>query len=265
MLMAKKAKDTQTDYTRAGMDLSRTATPLYQNTLNRIDQYQADPTAEIDKYLNKYYTNTSNESDFLRSYNRAMSDQTGRNYNATQGGYSSLNQQNYDDLQRYQNDLASRLRDYGVGQSAGLAQNYYNSLLSSAPVYQGAYKLGEDYSNIERYNNMVRQNNSFTNQLAGQMGNIGGAIGSIWGPAGAAIGKAAGNTIGGAMGTDTSGLEARLGGSKSNPYTEAAQYAQQQQDQDVLLGALGDFFGNKRGGNSASSAGKTSYVDFWNK
>lgn len=246
--MAKKAKDTQTDYTRGGKAISDTAIPLYQNTLGRIEDYQSDPTAMMDMYLNKYYTNTSEQDDFLRNYNREMSSQTGRNYNATQGGYSSLNQRNYDDLQRYQNDLYAALRDKGVTSAGQLSQQYYSDLLSAAPVYQSAYTQGKDYSDIERYNNMVRQYNSFTNQLAGQMGNIGMAIGSIWGPAGAAIGKAAGNTLGGAMGTDTSSLENRLG--VGNAQSQAEQYKnaskQQAADQDILGAALGKFFGGDK-------------------
>lgn len=260
--MAKAAKKIQTDYTTGGRDISNTAIPMYQENLGRVNQYLNDPTSKIDEYLSKYYTNTSNESDFLRSYNRAMSEQTGRNYNATQGGYSSLNQQNYDDLQRYQNDLASRLRDYGVGTSAGLAQNYYDSLLSGNQAFKNAYGLGKEYSDIEQYNNAVRKNNSFLNQLAGSLGTVGTAVGGAFGgPVGAAMGNALGSALGSTFGTDTSNILGEAGkftgGSNS-----AIQAAGLGLSGESLQRALGSFFGK---GSNNTTANKPNYVDFWDK
>lgn len=206
--MAKQAKLKQTDWTTGGRDISNTAIPMYQENLGRVNQYLSDPTAEIDRYLDKYYTNTSNESDFLRNYNRAMSAQTGRNYNATQGGFSSLNQQNYDDLQRYQNDLASRLRDYGVGTSAGLAQSYYNNLLQGNQAFQNAYNLGANYSKIDQYNDLVDQSrNNWIGNVMSSLGDAGIASGNPWGMA---IGGAL-KVGSGFVGKDTSQAMSALG------------------------------------------------------
>lgn len=210
--MAKMAKDTQTDYTRGGKAISDTAIPVYQSTIGRLDAYLADPSKRLDYYLDKYYTNTATQDDFQRSYNRAMANATANNYAATSGGYSSAGQRAYDDQQRHMNDLYSRLRQYGIDSSAQLAQNEYNSLLNSFPALQTAYQNGQAYSDIERYNNMVDQNNSFMNQLGGILPTVGSAVGSLFGPVGSAVGNAIGSTAGGLMSTDTSGLASRLGG-----------------------------------------------------
>lgn len=252
--MAKQAKIKQTDYTTGGRDISNTAIPMYQENLGRVNQYLSDPTAEIDKYLNKYYTNTSNESDFLRSYNRAMSDQTGRNYNATQGGYSSLNQQNYDDLQRYQNDLASRLRDYGVGTSAGLAQNYYNSLLQGNQSFQNAYGLGADYSNIDQYNDLVDQSkNNWIGSAINSLGDAGVSSGVPWAMAVGAGLKAGSNFVGrdtgNAMNTVMARMGAKGGATQSNDnWGDTA---------SALTSSLQSFFG-KKDGNTSNSATSSS-------
>ena len=52
--MAKLAKKIQTEYTKGGHDNSQTANPIYQTNLQRIDQYNADPTQTIDMYRDKY-------------------------------------------------------------------------------------------------------------------------------------------------------------------------------------------------------------------
>lgn len=264
--MAKVAKKIQTDYTKGGHDISNTAIPLYQQNLGRVDQYLGDPTQTIDQYLNKYYTNTSDESDFLRNYNRAMSAQTGRNYNATQGGYSSLNQQNYDALQRYYNDEAARLRDVGVTSSAQLAQNYYNSLLAGNRAYQNAYALGKDYSDIEQYNNAVRQHNRFGNQLAGSLGTIGTAVGAAFGgPVGAAVGNAIGSGIGGTFATDTSNVLGEVGratGGANNALVSAGLGMGGDMLSSSLKNALSKYFGGNRSAVNTASAARNldSYV-----
>lgn len=209
--MAKMAKDTQTDYTRGGKAISDTAIPVYQTNIRRMDTYLDDPSKRLDYYLDKYYTNTATQDDFQRSYNRAMSNATANNYAATSGGYSSAGQRAYDDQQRYMNDLYSRLRQYGIDSSAQLAQNEYNSLLNSFPALQTAYQNGQTYSDIERYNNMVDQNNSFMNQLGGIAGGVGQIFSAIPTPMTQAIG--AGLQVGGNLAsTDTSSLASRLGG-----------------------------------------------------
>lgn len=212
------AKKIQTDYTRGGRDISNTAIPLYQDTLRAMGDYNDNTQGYIDSYLNKYYTNTSSQNDFLRNANRTLANATARNYSATGGGYSSAGQRSYDDTNRYLNDRLARLYDQGINTSAQLAQQYYNNLLQGADKYHNAYGLGKDYSDIQQYNNAVKQNNSWTNQLGQNMGTIGGAIGSIWGPVGGMIGQAAGNAIGGAMTVDTSGITGA--GSSANSATQ---------------------------------------------
>ena len=177
--MGKMAKKIQTDYTTGGRDISNTAVPLYQKNLNLISEYNSDPTGTIDMYKNKYYTNTANQSDFLTDYNRAMANKTNANYSATGGGYSSSGQRAYDDAQRYWNDRAARLEDYGVQSAASMAQNYYNNLLNANTGYNQAYNLGKEYSDIEQYNNLAKQNNSFKNQALGVGGGLMTGIGSV--------------------------------------------------------------------------------------
>ena len=177
--MGKTPKKIQTAYSTGGRDISNTAIPLYQKNLNLISEYNSDPTRTIDMYKNKYYTNTANQSDFLTDYNRAMANKTNANYSATGGGYSSSGQRAYDDAQRYWNDRAARLEDYGVQSAASMAQNYYNNLLNANTGYNQAYNLGKDYSDIEQYNNLAKQNNSFKNQALGVGGGLMKGIGSV--------------------------------------------------------------------------------------
>lgn len=216
--MAKMAKDTQTDYTRGGKAISDTAIPLYQTNLTRMDEYLENPQRSINTYLDTYFNPESNAtySDFLRNYTRNMANTTAHNYSATGGGYSTSGQRAYDDQQRYQNDLASRLRQYGIESAAGLANQDFQNMRGANADYNAAYQLGKSYSDIERYNNMVRQNNSFLNQIGGALPAVGTAIGSIWGPAGAAIGNAVGGLAGNAMTVDTSSLQSVLGAGGAN-------------------------------------------------
>ena len=202
--MAKKAKKIQTDYTKGGRDISNTAIPLYQTNLQQIADYNNNPSARTDEYLDKYYTNTTAQNDFLREYNRAMADKTAQNYSATGGGYSSAGQRSYDDLQRYENKLASQLYDQGVANAAAMAQQDFNNLLQSNTAYHNAYGLGKEYSDIQQYNNMVKQNNAWNNQVGQILPAVGSAIGSIWGPVGSMAGGAIGKGLGGMMSTDTS-------------------------------------------------------------
>ena len=202
--MAKKAKKIQTDYTKGGRDISNTAIPLYQTNLQQIADYNNNPSARTDEYLDKYYTNTTAQNDFLREYNRAMNNKTAQNYSATGGGYSSAGQRSYDDLQRHENDLASRLYDQGVANAAAMAQQDFNNLLQSNTACHNAYGLGKEYSDIQQYNNMVKQANAWNNQVGQILPAVGSAIGSIWGPVGSMAGGAIGKGLGGMMSTDTS-------------------------------------------------------------
>lgn len=209
--MPKQASIPQTQWTRDGRDLSSQSVPLYQDTMSRMDQYLSDPTQAINNYLNRYYTNTTQQNEFLRNYNNAMRNQTAANYNATSGGYSSANQDVYDQLQRNYNNAAASLYDTGVQNAYKMASNYYDDLLSAANVYNTAYGLGQNYSNIEQKNALIDEMNSPRNQIGSSLGTVGTAIGSIWGPAGAAIGNAVGSMAGNLMSTDTSAAWNALG------------------------------------------------------
>lgn len=209
--MPKQASIPQTQWTTDGRDLSTQAVPLYQDTMSRMDQYLSDPTQTIDNYLNKYYTDTTSQNDFLRNYNNAMRNQTASNYNAMSGGYSSANQDVYDQLQRYYNNAAANLYDTGVQNAYNMASSYYDDLLQAANVYNTAYGLGQTYSNIEQKNALIDEMNSPRNQIGSSLGTVGTAIGSIWGPAGAAIGNAVGSMAGNLMSTDTSAAWNALG------------------------------------------------------
>lgn len=216
--MAKMAKDTQTDYTRGGKQISDTAIPLYTKNLERMDSYLENPSRSIDAYLDRYFNpeNTASYNDFLRNYTRQMANTTAHNYAATGGGYSTSGQRAYDDQQRYQNDFAARLREQGIGAAYTMANTDFSNLRGANADYFNAYGLGKPYSDIERYNNMVDQNNSFWNQIGGVLPAVGSAVGSIWGPAGAAVGNAVGGLAGNAMSTDTSSLQSVLGAGGTN-------------------------------------------------
>ena len=177
--MSKMAKQKQTDYTKGGKLISDTSIPLYANNLGRIDEYLSDPQARMNKYLTDYYDNTAAQSDFLRNYQRAMSDQTGRNYSATTGGFSSIGQRAYDDQQRYQNDLAARLRDQGVASAYNMAAGDFGNMLEANKSYYNAYGLGKPYSDVEQYNYIAKQNNSFGNQLASVGGGLLSSAGKV--------------------------------------------------------------------------------------
>ena len=226
--MAKKAKKIQTDYTKGGRDISNTAIPLYQTNLQQIADYNNNPSARTDEYLDKYYTNTTAQNDFLREYNRAMNNKTSQNYSATGGGYSSAGQRSYDDLQRHENDLASRLYDQGVANAEAMAQQDFNNLLQSNIAYHNAYGLGKEYSDIQQYNNMVKQNNKWYNQVGQVLPAVGSAVGSIWGPVGSAVGGAIGNGLGGMMSVDTSdyfGAQGAGSGQGAGLGVQSGQYA----------------------------------------
>lgn len=178
--MAKMAKQIQTDYTKGGHDISQTAIPYYQNALGYMNDYLSDPSVYVKKYLNEFYSdNAQSRKDFDRQYLNAMSKATANNYAATHGGYSSAGQRSYQDLQRNQNDLYARMREQGIQNAGQMAQNWYNSLLNASPVYQNAYGLGKNYSDIEQYNNIAKQNNSFGNQVLGVGGQLASSAGQV--------------------------------------------------------------------------------------
>lgn len=172
------AKKIQTDYTKAGNDISQTSVPYYKNALTNMNDYLADPTQYMDKYL-KYYDNTASQSDFMRNYQRSMANATSNNYAATHGGYSSAGQRAYNDNQRYMNDLAARQQEANTSAAAQLAQNYFNNNLSATSAYGNAYGLGKEYSDIEQYNNLAKQNNSFGNQLMSVGGSLASSAGKV--------------------------------------------------------------------------------------
>lgn len=186
--MAKQPKKKQTDYTIGGRDISNTAIPLYQKNLTRMDTYLEDPTAAQDKYLNKYYTNTPTQYDFLRDYNQQMAKLTANNYAATTGGYASQNQQNYDQQQRNYNDAAARLWNAGVTSAYNMSNQDFQNMLNANTSYNQAYQLGKAYSDVDQYNDMVDQVNS--NWWAPVLSSAGSVISKIPHPATMAIGGA---------------------------------------------------------------------------
>lgn len=186
----KRSKKKQTDYNIGGKAISDTAIPLYQKNLTRMDDYLSDPTARQDEYMNKYFsTNNAQNSDFLRNYQRAMSNVTGNNYSATSGGYSSSGQRAYDDNQRYWNDLGSRLQGNNVSTAYNMANQDYQNMLGANSSYQNAYGLGKAYSDIDQYNDLVDQANSrWYTGVMDALGEAGMASGNPWGMAiGAAL------------------------------------------------------------------------------
>lgn len=180
--MAKKAKKSQTDFTKGGRDISNTAVPLYQNTLRDISDYNANTQGYIDDYLNKYFTNTSEQNDFMRDYNRAMANKTAQNYSATGGGYSSAGQRAYEDLQRAENDLANRIYTGNVANATNMANQYYQNLLKSTDAYDRAYLQGKAYSDVQQYNDMVDQANSWTSVLGNAASGVGKVLSTIPNP-----------------------------------------------------------------------------------
>lgn len=191
------AKKIQTDYTRGGHDISQTAIPYYQNTLTTLNNYIQNPYDTIDTILDKYYRNTSEQSDFLRNYQRSMANTSANNFASTGGGYSSSGQRAYNDNQRYWNDAMARLHDQGVGSAANMQNAWYNQALQGAGAFNNAYKLGEEYSNIDQYNNLADQYNSFGNQLGQTASGVGQVLSAIPNPWTQAIG--AGLQMGGGL------------------------------------------------------------------
>lgn len=209
-MCAKMAKDTQTDYTIGGKKISDTAIPVYTNAIDLVGEFQQNPTRRFDEYLDKYYSNNATQNDFDRMYRRSMANATANNFSATNGGYTTSGQRAYDDQQRYMNDLYSRLREQGIRSAYNMGQQDYVNLLNSFGPLQTAYQNGQAYSDIERYNNMVDQNNSFMNQLGGIAGGAGKIFSAIPTPMTQAIG--AGLQVGGNLAsTDVSNLASRLG------------------------------------------------------
>lgn len=166
--MAKMAKLPQTDWTRGGHDISQTSIPLYQESLTNMGNILRDQDAARQKYIKQYYdANNPIYSDFMTAYKRNMAAQTANNWNATHGGYTTSGQRSYEDNQRYMNDLASRLNQYGITGATTLVNSDLANLMNSAGVYQNAYNLGKNYSAIETQNFLADEynNNWWANAL----------------------------------------------------------------------------------------------------
>lgn len=256
----KEAKIKQTDWTKGGRDISNKAIPYYQEGLDQLHDYTKNVQNRLDPYIEKYINPASAaaQSDFMRNYQRAMGQQTAQNYAATGGGYSSANQLGYDDLQRYYNDYASRLYNQGLTAANQLANNEYDIIQGSLGAYGNAYKLGENYSNIDQYNDMVDQANS--NAWTGWMntlGNVGLASGNPYAMAAGAVLKG----VGTAFGKDFSamdGLRARATSTAAN----SGQYSNTASNQIGLGKGLTntlsqfDWFKNNPFGSSLSGSTK---------
>ena len=220
--MAKQAKIKQTDWTMGGRDISNTAIPLYQDNLKNMGRYLSDPSKYVNQYLDQYYgANAIQNQDFLRMYNRAMNERTGANYAATGGGYTSSGQRAYDDRQRYYNDLVSRLRQYGISQSRNMYDQDIANMRGANADYNSAYNLGQAYSNIDQYNDLVDQQNRhwFSNALSG-VGNAAMAIAPFTGVAAPFVAGAGAlaSGAGAVTGIDTSGAMAAIRGGTPSQY-----------------------------------------------
>lgn len=202
-MCAKQAKIPQTEWTRSGMDISRTATPLYKEGLTNLSGLTTNPQENINSYLTNYFgMDSPYNTDFLRQYNRAMGDATANNYSATTGGYTSSGKRAYDDQQRYYNDLASRLRQYGVGTSMAQHNADVVNQLNAIDRYYNAYGLGKNYSAIEQQNALAEKaNRNWWTSIPGLAGGaIGAAIGGYFGgPIGASAGASMGSSTGNMM------------------------------------------------------------------
>lgn len=214
--MAKMAKLPQTDWTRGGRDISNTAIPLYQSGLNRLGDYTADPQQFMDAYMNKYYgANAIQNQDFLRAYNRAQGNLTGNNYATTQGGFTTSAQKAYDDQQKYYNDLASRLQQYGVTSSRNMYDQDVINQMNALNQYNNAYRLGQTYSQIEQQNALADQANR--NWLGQGLSGVGSVLSAIPNPWTQAIG--AGLQLGGNLATtDVSQAMAGIYGGSPSQY-----------------------------------------------
>lgn len=258
--MAKQAKLKQTDYTIGGRNVSNTAIPLWQDNLTRMGEYLDDPTQRMDMYLDRYYNaDNVNNQDFLRQYNRAMNQRTGANYASTGGGYSSSGQRAYDDLQRYQNDLASRLRNAGIQSSYNMASGDFGNMLNANTAFQNAYGQGATYSQIDQQNDLNNQINK--NWWSGAMQSAGNALMNAPNPWAKAIGAGL-TTAGGAFALDTTNAQNQLatmygqkggGGAGYNTNNQTFQNALDQINQFDWNG-VGSYFGNLFGGKTQTSS-----------
>ena len=154
--MAKRSKIPQTDWTRQGKEVADTAVPYWKSNLAQLNDYMQNIQNRYDPYL-EYAMNgqAAQTSDLLREYQRAMGNMTANNYSATGGGYSSTGQRAYDDQQRYWNAQEARLYAQGLDWAANQANNEWTMLAQTPSVWQHAYAQGQNYSNIDQYNQLV--------------------------------------------------------------------------------------------------------------
>lgn len=217
----KKAKIPQTEWTTQGKEIADTAIPYYKQTIGQLGDYLGNVQNRLDPYLENYVNlaQASQQSDFLKNYQRAMGNLTAQNYGATQGGYSSANQRNYNDYQNYYNDLASRLYSQGVNLASNLASQEYNMLTGGLQSFDNAYMRGQPYSQNDQYNQMVDDynKNAWTN-IADMLGDVGLTSGNPWGMA---IGAGLKGTAA-TFGKDFSAMDSLRAGSNS---ASANQYA----------------------------------------
>lgn len=183
--MAKRSKMPQTDWTRQGKEIADTAVPYWKENLHQLGNYMENIQNRYDPYLE--YMNAgqaAQQSDFMRNYQRAMGELTGNNYSATGGGYSSLGQRAYDDQQRYYNDLAARMYSQGLDWASNQADREWTMLTNTPAVWNNAYQQGQNYSNIDQYNQLVdKANDNWWSAPMNVLGDIGLSSGNPWGMA----------------------------------------------------------------------------------
>lgn len=263
--MPKEAKIKQTDWTTGGRDISNTAIPLYQEGLGQLGDYMNNVQNRLDPYLENYIdlAQASQKNDLIRSFYDAASKTTANNYNAMNGGYSSANQGTYDDVQRYYNDLASRLYTQGLEAANTMANNEYNMLTGALNSYQNAYNLGEKYSAIDQYNDMVDQaNDNMWTGVVNTLGDIGMSIPIPWVKAiGAGL-----KTVGTAFGKDFSAMDnlrAAATGVTGGQY-QGDNYSNYGGSMSNLLGGLDWSKLTGKSSPSGSGAGFGNFMNFGN-
>ena len=263
--MPKEAKIKQTDWTTGGRDISNTAIPLYQEGLGQLGDYMNNVQNRLDPYLENYIdlAQASQKNDLIRSFYDAASKTTANNYNAMNGGYSSANQGTYDDVQRYYNDLASRLYTQGLEAANTMANNEYNMLTGALNSYRNAYNLGERYSAIDQYNDMVDQaNDNMWTGVVNTLGDIGMSIPNPWAQAiGAGL-----KTVGTAFGKDfgaMDNLRAAATGATGGQY-QGDDYSGWGKSMSKYLGGLDWSKLTGKSSSTGSGAGFGNFMNFGN-
>lgn len=217
-MFGKKQKQVKTQYETENQQLGRQAYPYIQPAMDRMNDLSMNPDKYRQDYINKYFgKDTAEWNDAMRNYQRIMGNTTANNYNATHGGYSSAGQKLYNDTQRNQNDLISRLNSAGVSGSQTLLNNDLTNTANLYNTLNNQHAMAKTGDAIDEYNKLVDKSNK--NAWTSWLNDL-GAVGEALAPGPwKAIGT--GMRVGGWLGSnDYSDAMARLGGQiglSSNP------------------------------------------------